>query len=182
MEPQYLELFKQLIRLKTTHEPQHMPEHDRCRDLLTAEAHKRGLKTRLISSDPYPSLIVGLDVDALEPDLSGFWAKMILIKASLDVGRYGLAIAAAVVGLLTIYSMTKIWNEAFWKPGAPSEANEMAQKNRFSPWMIAPVAAMAALTVFIGIFPEPVYQLARAAAEELLDPGAYVYTVIGKFP
>jgi multicomponent Na+:H+ antiporter subunit D len=52
----------------------------------------------------------------------------------------------------------------------------------FSPWMVAPVVAMAALTVFIGIFPEPVYQLARAAADELLDPGAYVYTVVGHLP
>jgi succinyl-diaminopimelate desuccinylase len=69
MDRHYLELFKQLIRLKTTHEPQNMPEHDRCRDLLTAEAHKRGLKTRLIPSAPYPSLIAGLDVDTLYPDL-----------------------------------------------------------------------------------------------------------------
>ena len=34
MDRQYLELFKQLIRQKTTHEPQNMSEHDRCRDLL----------------------------------------------------------------------------------------------------------------------------------------------------
>ncbi|MBR9986580.1 MAG: M20/M25/M40 family metallo-hydrolase [Desulfosarcina sp.] len=69
MERQYLELFKQLIRQKTTHEPQHMSEHDRCRDLLIAEAEKRGLKTRIIASDPYPSLLAGLDVEALNPAL-----------------------------------------------------------------------------------------------------------------
>ena len=54
MDRQYLELFKQLIRLKTTHDPENMSEHDRCRDLLKAEAEKHGLKTRLIPSDPYP--------------------------------------------------------------------------------------------------------------------------------
>ena len=69
MDRQYLELFKQLIRQKTTHEPQHMSEHDRCRDLLKAEAEKRGLKTRIIPSDPYPSLLAGLDVEALNPAL-----------------------------------------------------------------------------------------------------------------
>ena len=116
------------------------------------------------------------------PPLSGFWAKLILIKASVDAGYIGLAIAAAVVGLLTLYSMTKIWNEAFWKPAPQTGVNEAAKPMHFSPWMIAPVAAMAALTVFIGICPEPVYQLARAAADELLDPGAYVYTVVGHFP
>ena len=69
MDRHYLELFKQLIRLKTTHEPENMPDHDRCRELLIAEAEKRGLMTRLIPSDPYPSLLAGLDVDALDPTL-----------------------------------------------------------------------------------------------------------------
>jgi succinyl-diaminopimelate desuccinylase len=69
MDRHYLELFKQLIRLKTTHDSENMPDHDRCRELLIAEAEKRGLMTRLIPSDPYPSLFVGLDVDTLDPDL-----------------------------------------------------------------------------------------------------------------
>ena len=69
MDRQYVELFKQLIRLKTTHEPEYKPEHDRCRDLLKAEAEKRGLKTKMIPSDPYPSLLAGLDVEALKPAL-----------------------------------------------------------------------------------------------------------------
>jgi len=69
MDHHYLELFKELIRLKTTHDPEHMSEHDHCRDLLKAEAKKRGLKTKLIPSDPYPSLLVGLDVETLAPDL-----------------------------------------------------------------------------------------------------------------
>jgi multicomponent Na+:H+ antiporter subunit D len=46
-------------------------------------------------------------------------------------------------------------------------------------WMLVPIVAMAALTVLIGLSPEPLYQLARTAADELLEPGAYVYTVIG---
>jgi multicomponent Na+:H+ antiporter subunit D len=116
------------------------------------------------------------------PPLSGFWAKMILIKASVDVGRFGIAIAAAVVGLLTVYSMTKIWNEAFWKPGPQAGDQSAENEVRFSPWRLAPVVAMTVLTVIIGIFPEPIYQLALKAAEELLDPGAYVYTVVGIRP
>ena len=44
MDHHYLELFKQLIRLRTTHDAENMSEHDRCRDLLRVEAEKRGLK------------------------------------------------------------------------------------------------------------------------------------------
>ena len=50
------------------------------------------------------------------PPLSGFWAKYLLVKASLDVGAWVLAGVALVVGLLTIYSMTKIWGAVFWTP------------------------------------------------------------------
>lgn len=69
MENQYLELFKKLIRLKTTHEPENLPEHDRCRALLTAEAEKRGMQTRIIPSDPYPSLLAGINVEDMHPAL-----------------------------------------------------------------------------------------------------------------
>lgn len=114
------------------------------------------------------------------PPLSGFWAKMILIRATLEAGQFLLAAVAAVVGLLTVYSMVKIWSEAFWKPH-PVVAKERSRAvPPMNAWMLAPIVALAAMTVLIGLSPEPLYQLARTAADELLEPGAYVYTVIGK--
>ena len=41
MDRQYLELFKQLIRLKTTHDPENMSEHDRCREIGRASCRER---------------------------------------------------------------------------------------------------------------------------------------------
>jgi multicomponent Na+:H+ antiporter subunit D len=113
------------------------------------------------------------------PPLSGFWAKMILIRASLDAGHFVLAGVAALVGLLTVYSMTKIWNEAFWKPKAAAASPPADGRSPVSAWMLAPVAALAALTVLIGLAPEQLFQMARLAAEELLDPSAYVHSVLG---
>jgi multicomponent Na+:H+ antiporter subunit D len=113
------------------------------------------------------------------PPLSGFWAKMILIRASLETGQFLLAAVAAVVGLLTVYSMVKIWGEAFWKPHPAAAKERVEAVPPMSAWMLAPIVALAAMTVLIGLSPDPLYQLARAAADELLDPGAYVYTVIG---
>src|SRR5690606_23287247 len=49
------------------------------------------------------------------PPLSGFWAKYLVVKPSLDAGNWYLAATALIVGVLTLYSMLKIWNEAFWK-------------------------------------------------------------------
>ena len=115
------------------------------------------------------------------PPLSGFWAKMILIRASLDTGHFVLAGVAAVVGLLTVFSMIKIWAEAFWKPSPVSAAPSRTADSGINAWLLAPVVAMAALTVIIGLSPGPLFQLASRAAAELLDPGAYVYAVIGDY-
>jgi multicomponent Na+:H+ antiporter subunit D len=114
------------------------------------------------------------------PPLSGFWAKMILIRASLDVHQYWLAFVAAVVGMLTVYSMTKIWAEVFWKP-SPREnvAADPLPAGQAAAWMLAPVAALTTLTILIGLGAEFVFQFAVRAAEELSDPAQYVQAVLG---
>ncbi|MFO7839294.1 MAG: Na+/H+ antiporter subunit D [Desulfosalsimonadaceae bacterium] len=114
------------------------------------------------------------------PPLSGFWAKMMLIRASLESGAYVAAAAAAVVGLLTIYSMTKIWQEAFWKPAPAEQEQEPADKGRAGHgWMMLPVGALAAVTLMLGLFPAPFLEIASAAAHELLHPEIYVEAVLG---
>jgi len=114
------------------------------------------------------------------PPLSGFWAKMILIRASLDVHQYWLALVAAVVGLLTVYSMTKIWAEVFWKP-APQDnvAARPLPARSVSAWMLVPVAALTSLTILIGLGAEFVFKFALLATEELTHPAQYVQAVLG---
>ncbi|WP_430450167.1 Na+/H+ antiporter subunit D [Rhodophyticola sp.] len=114
------------------------------------------------------------------PPLSGFWAKYILVKASLDLELWLVAGVALVVGLLTIYSMTKIWGNAFWKPhpaGMQPKLCSLSGRDRAS--LILPIASLAILTCVIGLFPEPFVQFAERAAAQLLDPVDYVATVLG---
>ncbi len=70
-----------------------------------------------------PALAVLFLVSALSlagfPPLSGFWAKLLLIRASFDAGVAVAAAVALLVGFVTIYSMIKIWLAAFWQPPAP---------------------------------------------------------------
>jgi multicomponent Na+:H+ antiporter subunit D len=49
------------------------------------------------------------------PPLSGFFAKFILIRAGVEVEAWWIVGVALLVGLLTLYSMIKIWAEVFWK-------------------------------------------------------------------
>jgi multicomponent Na+:H+ antiporter subunit D len=115
------------------------------------------------------------------PPLSGFWAKMILIRASLDVQAYWLAFVAAAVGLLTVYSMTKIWAEVFWKPAPQThQVAQPATDPNIPAWMLAPIAVLTILTIIIGLSAEVVFRFAFQAAEELSHPEYYVHAVLGK--
>src|SRR3546814_813689 len=89
------------------------------------------------------------------PPLSGFWAKYLVIKPSLDAGGWYLAATALIVGVLTLYSMLKIWNEAFWKSSAtPESAAPLAPNSSFAGQYIA-IATLSAITLCIGLNPEP---------------------------
>jgi multicomponent Na+:H+ antiporter subunit D len=119
------------------------------------------------------------------PPLSGFWAKFIVIKSSLDAGHVVLAAIALAVGLLTLYSMLKIWNEAFWKPspdasGDPQRSWRAATATRAA--MLAPIAALAGITLTIGVAAEPFVDLSMRAADQLLQPHAYIEAVVGATP
>jgi multicomponent Na+:H+ antiporter subunit D len=39
---------------------------------------------------------------------------------------------------------------------------------------------LALLTVLIGLYAEPVFELATRAAEQLLNPAEYIYAVLGE--
>ena len=117
------------------------------------------------------------------PPLSGFWAKYVLVSAALEDQSWAIAAVALVVGLLTVYSMTKIWAEAFWKAhpdGREPALAQLSSGDRLA--LLSPVAALAALTLVIGFFPEPFIGFAEQAAAQLLDPSAYIATVLGAQP
>jgi multicomponent Na+:H+ antiporter subunit D len=115
------------------------------------------------------------------PPLSGFWAKYVLVAAALDVSGWVIAGVALVVGLLTIFSMTKIWAEAFWKAHPDGVEPRLARiETGQRRWLLAPIAGLAAMTMVIGLFPQPFITFAETAATQLLDPTDYVRTVLGE--
>ena len=110
------------------------------------------------------------------PPLSGFWAKLLVIQSCLEIQHYLVAIVAVAVGLMTVFSMVKIWLEAFWKP-LPSPVYK-APTGALTAWKILPVFSLTLITLIIGIGAEPVYQLATAAADELMNPQGYIEAVL----
>jgi multicomponent Na+:H+ antiporter subunit D len=127
-----------------------------------------------------PGLAILFLVPALSlaglPPLSGFWAKLILLQAGLEAGEYWIVAVAAAVGVLTLFSMTKIWAGAFWAPAPDGEPGGRAPL-RAGLWI--PVAALAGVTLFIGLWAEPLMELSQEAAAVLVDPASYVSDVLG---
>jgi multicomponent Na+:H+ antiporter subunit D len=113
------------------------------------------------------------------PPLSGFWGKMVLVKAGLEAEAWAVTAVALGVSLLTLFSMTKLWNEAFWKP-RPVRADEGTPASASVPAsLFGPVLALAAVTVAVGIGAGPVFELASRAAAQLSDPSQYIAAVLG---
>lgn len=122
-------------------------------------------------------LVPALSLAGLPP-LSGFWAKFLVIDASFRAGEHWLAGLALFVGLLTLYSMSKIWMEAFWKkPVLPrSEARPVPLP------MLLAIASLGALTLAIGLMPQPLILFSQTAAAALLEPAAYMSAVLTPDP
>jgi multicomponent Na+:H+ antiporter subunit D len=108
------------------------------------------------------------------PPLSGFFAKLALVQAGLDAGQYAIVAVSLIAGLLTLLSMMKIWNEAFWK-----EAPATPQVERSGPALWGPSVLLGACTVGIGLAAGPVMAVSLRAAEELINPSAYIGAVLG---
>ena len=111
------------------------------------------------------------------PPLSGFWAKFLLVKASLDAAAWWAAGIALLTGAFTMLSMNKIWNEAFLKPHPRGEEALQTVTGIRAAWL--GMSALALLTVLIGLGAGPLIDYAVAAAAQLADPQAYLQPFTG---
>jgi multicomponent Na+:H+ antiporter subunit D len=120
----------------------------------------------LYRTRPLVALLFAISAASLVgiPPLSGFWAKWLVVSESFAAERYAWGAAALMVGGLTLFSMSKIWIEAFWKehPNPPAVSAE--------PLSVASVLAcgtLAALAIAVGLAPEVLIDFLQAAAASM---------------
>jgi multicomponent Na+:H+ antiporter subunit D len=134
-----------------------------------------------------PALAVLFLVPALSlvglPPLSGFVAKFALVDAAAARSSYAVMGVSLAVTLLTLYSLMKVWISVFWSPArdpVPGARLDRPGEPLGGPLlMVLPTAALAALTLALGLAAGPLYDLSLRAAADLLDPQAYVTEVLG---
>lgn len=148
---------------------------------------ERNTRTSLLSEvggiyrrDPLLSgtfLVLVFAVSGLPP-FSGFWAKIALVKASMDVNETLLVAAILFSGFLTTIAMARVWALAFWRPaatngygaGIQSPQNNSTHTNG---QMVA-LLTLTALVVGFGLYPEIIFSLVDVGARDLIDPSQYI--------
>ena len=135
----------------------------------------------IYKSTPAFAALFALSAFALAgvPPLSGFWAKFFVLKAAADSGEYLLLGTGLAVGVVTLFSMTKIWSEAFWKKQPEKSATNESGKEAFHWQMILPIVFLTLCTFAMGIFGESLCHLCLQTAEQVLNPEIYIQAVMG---
>jgi multicomponent Na+:H+ antiporter subunit D len=113
------------------------------------------------------------------PPLSGFWAKLMIVQATIAEGRWFATFLALAVGLLTLWAVTRIWLASFW---ASHPTGEAPLRWPLPIAMLAPVLALAGGTVLIGVWAGPFIGFAMSISEQILDPVLYIGAVLGEAP
>ena len=116
--------------------------------------------------------VLALSISGVPP-FSGFWAKALVIDAAFRSERAGagwLVAVALVTGFLTLYSMSVLWTDAFWRA-------RTRVGRRIPAAMVASVALLAACTLGLGLAIEPAMRLSRTAAKDLTGNAAVVPNV-----
>ena len=94
------------------------------------------------------------------------------MRASFDAGAYWTGGIILAVGVLTLISMARLWDESFWKPAPHSDQSSMSRL------MLIPIICLSAITVIITFAAEPLFSLAMRASEQLLNPDLYIEAVL----
>jgi multicomponent Na+:H+ antiporter subunit D len=106
------------------------------------------------------------------PPLSGFIGKLALVRATLEASAYWTTAIILVVGVLTLLSMARLWDESFWKP-APNQ-----ERSPLTSVVLIPIACLSAITLVMTFAAEPLFALALRASDQVLQPQSYIDAVL----
>ncbi|KHF41940.1 Na+/H+ antiporter subunit D [Halalkalibacter okhensis] len=130
----------------------------------------------LLKTHPYLAWMFFISAISLAgiPPLSGFFSKFPIILAGFEEGNYVIAAVALAVGLLTLFSMMKIFIYAFWGEQKHTEEQANIKVGK----LLLPIVPLVALTIVLGFAAEPIFVYSLQVAEQILDPSIYIESVL----
>lgn len=132
----------------------------------------------LYKSNPFLALLFFIPAMSLAgiPPLPGFFGKFFLIKGGFEAQEYLITAIAILTGLFTLFSMVKIWNEAYWK----KMPDQVKSDNKVPSSTIAATSLLAVAVILMGLFAGPVLQVCLEAGEQIVNPQFYINAVLGR--
>ncbi|WP_042149868.1 Na+/H+ antiporter subunit D [Paucisalibacillus sp. EB02] len=109
------------------------------------------------------------------PPLSGFIGKVFITRSTFEASYYWLGFIGLIASLMILYSVMKIFMNAFWGETVLSEAEEKGTTKG----VMLPVVLLTALTFALGIGPEFINSYVETAVEGLMNPQIYIDAVFG---
>lgn len=107
------------------------------------------------------------------PPLSGFLGKVFTIQGTFEAGYYWLGGIGLLASLFILYSMIKMFMNAFWGETILSEDEEKGTTKS----LLFPIALLTIVSLALGIGAEGIAGYVAQAAEELLNPNLYIHAV-----
>jgi multicomponent Na+:H+ antiporter subunit D len=139
----------------------------------------------LYAEYPRLSLLMAIPLFSLVgiPPLSGFWPKLSLVLAGLEQERYLLVGFILFASFITLFIIARFWAEVFWKtgdslPNRPKFVYFASLSSSRKAAMVAPIVALAAVSLYIGFGAEHIQVLSQRVAAELMNPSAYIECVL----
>ena len=129
------------------------------------------------------------------PPFSGFLGKLALFQATAAQPSplgYTLIAAGAIVSLLTLYALIRVWSLAFWRSGGEVDGYESellrnvseapnataVQSTRRMPrLMVAATAGMVVVGIALTVFAGPLFAVSDGVGDALETPATYVELV-----
>ncbi|MCR8645403.1 Na+/H+ antiporter subunit D [Paenibacillus sp. N1-5-1-14] len=107
------------------------------------------------------------------PPLSGFLGKVFTTKGVFEAGHYWLGGIGLLTSLFILYSMIKLFMNAFWGETILSVEEEKGTTKG----LLFPIALLTVASIAMGIGAEAITGYVTQAAEELLNPSLYIQAV-----
>lgn len=129
----------------------------------------------LIRNHPYLGwmfFIAALSLVGIPP-LSGFIGKIFITKGTFEAGYIWLGLIGLLSSLMILYSVMKIFTNAFWGETLLSEEEEKGTTKG----VILPIVLLTLLTIALGLGPESIHAFVEIAVDGLMNPNQYIDAV-----
>lgn len=112
------------------------------------------------------------------PPLSGFLGKIFITEGTFESGYFWLGAIGLLSSLLVLYSIMKIFMNAFWGYTVIREEDEYGTTKG----LLLPIGLLTTLTIALGLGAEAIHEYVDIAVEILMKPEIYIEAVLGVNP